>query len=177
MLGNESHHLAFSADGARVVGERQENTYDRMSYHLPMSTPAPTTADRRGNEPAATRRALQPWLAAAIVALVLVQALIAGRSDRLFGSWDIGVHGAIGNVVFLLVLANAGLVALARAGRGALLTAAALTAVVVAQLGLGYAGRDSLAAAGWHIPMGVAAFGLGVWNLALAMLPTARASS
>lgn len=112
-------------------------------------------------------------LAAVIVALVLVQAVIAGRSNRLFGSWNIGLHGTLGNIVFALAIANLAVVARRRASRGLVVTAAALVAVLTAQLGLGYAGRDSLAAAGWHIPVGVAAFGLAVWNLAL--LTTASA--
>lgn len=112
------------------------------------------------------RRAAQAlaWL---IVALVLVQAVIAGRSDRLFGSWDIGIHGTIGNIVFALALANLAIAVRRHSDRAVVVTAAALVAVLTAQLGLGYAGRNSIAAAGWHIPVGVAAFGLAVWNLAL----------
>jgi len=117
---------------------------------------------RRTPPPGAARA-----LAAVIAALVLVQAVIAGRSNRLFGSWDIGLHGTLGNIVFAMALANLTLVARRRANRALVVTAAALVAVLTAQLGLGYAGRDSLAAAGWHIPVGVAAFGLAVWNLAL----------
>jgi len=117
----------------------------------------------RRTPPAGAARAL----AAVIAALVLVQAVIAGRSNRLFGSWDIGLHGTLGNIVFAMALANLTLVARRRANRALVVTAAALVAVLTAQLGLGYAGRDSLAAAGWHIPVGVAAFGLAVWNLAL----------
>lgn len=105
-----------------------------------------------------------------MVALMLVQAVIAGRSDRLFGTWDIAVHGVAGNIVFLLVVINIILLVVARAGRAALITAGVLVAVVVAQIGLGYSGRTSVAAAAWHIPTGVAAFGFSVWNLALAWL-------
>ncbi len=112
-------------------------------------------------------------LAGATVVLILVQAVIAGRSDRLFGSWDIGVHGVLGNIVFVLVVLNVILLSVRRAGRAALITAAVLVALTVAQLGLGYSGRTSVAAAAWHIPIGVAAFGFGVWNLALAWLPAA----
>lgn len=126
----------------------------------------------RRTPPAGAARAL----AAVIAALVLVQAVIAGRSNRLFGSWDIGLHGTLGNIVFALALANLTLVARRRANRALVVTAAALVAVLTAQLGLGYAGRDSLAAAGWHIPVGVAAFGLAVWNVALLTAPSAGRS-
>lgn len=126
----------------------------------------------RRRPPAGAPRAL----AAVIAALVLVQAVIAGRSNRLFGSWDIGLHGTLGNIVFALALANLTLVARRRASRALVVTAAALVAVLTAQLGLGYAGRDSVAAAGWHIPLGVAAFGLAVWNLALLTTPSAGRS-
>jgi hypothetical protein len=79
------------------------------------------------------------------------------------------VHGQIANVVFLLVLAN---VALGwRAGvRGArFVVLAALVVAVSAQTGLGYAGRTSLDAAAWHVPTGVAVFGLAVASLTLSL--------
>jgi hypothetical protein len=38
---------------------------------------------------------------------------------------------------------------------------------VVSQIGLGYTGSDSATAAAWHVPGGVAVFGLAVWSLAL----------
>ena len=121
----------------------------------------------RRTPPAGATRAL----AAAIAALVLLQAVIAGRSNRLFGSWDIGIHGTIGNIVFALAIVNLALLARRRASRAVVVTAAALVIVLTTQIGLGYAGRESVAAAGWHIPMGVAAFGLAVWNLALLISP------
>ncbi|MFN0026858.1 MAG: hypothetical protein ACKV2O_06700 [Acidimicrobiales bacterium] len=119
-------------------------------------------------------RQLRLALAWAVVTLILIQAVIAGRSDRLFGTWNIGVHGVIGNIVFPLVVLNMILLALRRAGRAALITAVVLVALVVAQTGLGYTGRTNISAAAWHIPTGVAAFGFSVWNLALAWLPDRR---
>lgn len=109
--------------------------------------------------------------AALIVVLVLVQAVIAGRSNRLFGSWDIELHGILGNVVLLAALGEAALVVLGRWGRAAAVTVGLLVVAVVAQIGLGYTGRDSVGAAAWHIPLGVSVFGLAVWNLALATRP------
>lgn len=110
-------------------------------------------------------------VAGLIVVLVLVQAVIAGRSNRLFGSWNIEVHGVLGNVVLLAALGEAALVVFGRSGRAAAVTVGLLVVAVVAQIGLGYTGRDSVGAAAWHIPLGVAVFGLAVWNLALATRP------
>lgn len=110
-------------------------------------------------------------LAATVALLVLAQAVIAGRSDRLFGTWSITLHGVIGNVVFVVVLADLVVLAIGRASRAALVTTSLLTLVVVAQIGLGYAGRERLGAAAWHVPNGVAAFGLAVWSLSLALRP------
>lgn len=100
-------------------------------------------------------------------ALVLVQALIAGRSDRLFGSWSIVAHGALGNVVLVVALMGLILAILARQGRAVIVGTAVLLVLITAQIGLGYAGRRSAEAAAWHIPNGVAIFGLAVYNITL----------
>ena len=105
-------------------------------------------------------------LAAVVAVLVLTQAVLAGRA--LFGSWSITVHGVVGNVTFALAAALAVVAAVARAGRHAVAVAVALAIVLTAQVGLGYAGRDSIEAAAWHIPNGVLAFGLAAHQLTLA---------
>lgn len=115
-------------------------------------------------------------LALIVTVIVLAQAVIAGRSNRLFGSWDIGLHGVLGNIAFAASAALLAAVSVAalrggtdpRPDRQQLFAAIALVLVLSAQLGLGYAGRESLDAAAWHIPSGVLAFGLAVWNLTLA---------
>lgn len=122
-----------------------------------------TVTDKSGNGVAAARRAL----AALVVAIVFAQAVMAGRSNRLFGSWDIELHGTLGNIGFTASLALLAVVALGRLGRQPLLAAVVLVVALTAQLGLGYAGRNSLDAAAWHIPNGVLAFGVAVWNLTL----------
>jgi len=43
--------------------------------------------------------------------------------------------------------------------------------LVSIQIGMGYAGRTSLGAAAWHIPNGVAIFGLAVYNVTLFRRP------
>jgi hypothetical protein len=113
--------------------------------------------------------------------LVLVQAILAGRG--LFRDADlIDVHGYVGNAVFLLVVVQGGLAVALRgpAGRSGVFLAlnGALIALTVAQIGLGYAGRESGEAAAWHVPNGVLIFGLAVANLALLFrLPAAPARS
>ncbi|MGH8993242.1 MAG: hypothetical protein ACRDZ7_17175 [Acidimicrobiia bacterium] len=96
--------------------------------------------------------------------LILVQAFIAGRA--LFGGWSITVHGVVGNVTFLFALVT--LVLAWRSGqRPATVVAAVLVALITAQIGLGYSGRESLEAAAWHVPLGVTIFGLAVYQLTL----------
>ena len=107
--------------------------------------------------------------AAALALLVFVQAVLAGQF--LTGEGGRGAHRLIGEAM--------GLVALAVAVTGYRLRAAdrdrwrlglALVAMVVAETGLGFAGRDSTTAAALHVPLGVAAFGAAL----VAALPRLR---
>lgn len=98
--------------------------------------------------------------AVVLAGLVLAQAVVAGQA--LFGEWDIRVHGWMGNASFALGLGLAWLAWRARAGRLALATAAGLVVAMFVQIGLGYAGRTAAGAASWHVPLGVAIFGLAV---------------
>jgi uncharacterized protein involved in response to NO len=99
--------------------------------------------------------------------LLLVQAVLAGRSEVLFGSWSIEVHGIVGNTLFVLVVANLALTIARRASTTELTVAAALGLLTFAQVGLGYVGRDELEAAAWHVPNGVLLMGLSGYQLAL----------
>jgi hypothetical protein len=124
--------------------------------------------------PAARTPAASPGLvqahrvvAAVLAALVLLQAVVAGRA--LFGPWDIEVHGWMGNGSFTLGIVLVVLAVASRAGRTAVVTAAALAVLMFAQTGLGYAGRTSADAASWHVPLGVAIFGLAVFHAAVAV--------
>ena len=118
------------------------------------------------------------WTAAVTAVLVLVQAILAGRGWFLNDFDLIDVHGWVGNVTFLAAIA---LVALAFAGQGRgalgrleLGLSALLVILVVAQLGLGYGGRESADAAAWHIPNGVLIFGVTAALLALSLPRTRR---
>ena len=104
-------------------------------------------------------------LAVAVAALVLLQAILAGRA--LFGSWSITVHGVVGNATFALAIATVAATLVARLERSATFVALVLAVVVTAQVGLGYAGRAQPDAAAWHVPNGVLAFGLATHQLGL----------
>ncbi len=102
-------------------------------------------------------------VAALVSVTVFVQAIFAGQG--LFIDTDnLDIHGVIGNLTLLLVLAQAGLVVFAgfRGSErvGFLARSLVLVVLVVAQLGLGYSGRDGGTAAALHVPNGVAIMGL-----------------
>jgi uncharacterized membrane protein YfbV (UPF0208 family) len=107
-------------------------------------------------------------LTAVVTVLVLVQAALAGQF--LFGTGDIEVHGYVGNASFALGVVA---VVIAFAGRLSGLVVAlstALVALLFAQTGLGYVGRESTTAASWHIPLGVTAFGVSAAALTAGVL-------
>jgi hypothetical protein len=110
-------------------------------------------------------------LAPLIALLVLVQAFLAGRGLFLSDVDAIDIHGWLGSAVFLLVVVQVALVLLAglrgRARMGLLGMSLLLLVLVVAQLGLGYSGREGGQAAAWHIPNGVLIFGITVGNATL----------
>ncbi len=106
--------------------------------------------------------------------VVLLMALLGGRF--FVEPTVIDVHGYIGNVFFIMAVAQAGLLIMAGISgqMGKVLTGLAVVGVllVVAQLGLGYSGRESATAMSFHIPNGVLIFGLSV--AIVAQLPYLR---
>ena len=108
-------------------------------------------------------------VAEVLAALVLAQAVVAGQA--LFGDWSIRVHGFMGNASFVLGLVLVGVAVVGRSDRTRLVLSAVLVAALFAQTGLGYVGRETAEAAAWHVPLGVAIFGLTV------VLGTRRSSS
>ncbi|MBW3536820.1 MAG: hypothetical protein KY395_03500 [Actinobacteria bacterium] len=100
--------------------------------------------------------------------LVLVQAALAGHSEWIAGTIDIEIHGVVGNATFTLILVAVVLAVVTQVGALRLGVLGALALLAVAQIGLGYMGRSSSAAAAWHVPLGVAIFGIAVYNIVLA---------
>ncbi len=107
-------------------------------------------------------------LAGLLALLVLVQAWMAGHSNRLFGDLDIVAHGIVGNVSYLIAVGALVLTIVARANKATVGVAAAIVVLMTIQIGLGYSGRDSVDAAAWHVPNGVAIFGLAIYQVSQA---------
>ena len=129
------------------------------------------TTDRGADATTTGSAAWFRWVAVITAVLALVQALLAGQG-LFVDAARIEVHGWVGNAT---VLASVALLAAAfvawqrsRVGRSAVVLSGVLLVLVVAQLGLGYSGRESAAAASWHIPNGVLIFGLSAAILVLA---------
>lgn len=135
-----------------------------------MSNPAPTpaTASPQSQQPPSRPApgwalpAFQ-WLTVINAVLMVVQAFLA--SEGVFGGERnlVTGHGHLGNLVFLLVVAQAVLAfVLANAGRlprMAVTIAAVIVLLTVAQIGLGYSTRNDVSLAAWHIPNGVLLMG------------------
>ena len=96
--------------------------------------------------------------------IVLVQAALAGQ--HLFEGAGITLHGILGNVTFALTVVGVVLAAVRRSDGPTFFVAVALLALAFAQVGLGYVGRETSQAAAWHVPTGVAIFGLACYQLA-----------
>ncbi|HVX30069.1 MAG TPA: hypothetical protein VHA53_06275 [Nitrolancea sp.] len=108
-----------------------------------------------------------------ILVLVLIQAVMAGRG-LMYGGNAITIHGGIGNLTFLVALAQLILVLLAGLrgpGRWPLvITNTLLFVLLIVQLGLGYGGNENPVAAWWHIPNGVFLFGVATVATCLAWM-------
>jgi len=104
-------------------------------------------------------------LAGLAVIGVFVQAVLAGQHIA-FDS-PIELHGFIGSAVFALQAAIVVLVFMDRASAEIKVTALVIIGLLFAQIGLGYASRSGgHALNAWHIPLGVALFGMSTWQLA-----------
>ena len=108
-----------------------------------------------------------------VLLLVLIQAMMAGRG-LMYGGNAFAIHGGIGNLTFLVALAQLILVlsaGLRGPGKSPLIiTNALLFVLVIVQLGLGYGGRDNAVAAWWHVPNGVFLFGVATVATCLAWM-------
>lgn len=104
--------------------------------------------------------------AVALVVLVAAQAVIAGQ--HLFGSWGIDVHAMLGNAAFAVTVAMTAIAFLQLDKRALRVVGVVVVVVLSAQIGLGYSARESDSAAALHIPLGVAVFGVVVYQLLIA---------
>jgi glucose uptake protein GlcU len=105
----------------------------------------------------------------ALPVIVLVQASLAGQ--HLFEGSSISLHGILGEVAFALTVVGLVLTIVRRSEGPEFFLAVALMALSFAQVGLGFVGRDTSAAAAWHIPLGVTIFGLACYQLAALRRP------
>lgn len=103
---------------------------------------------------------------------LLVQAWL-GSSGFFEGDANLTTaHEMLGNIFFLAAVGQVVLSFLAFqkgvAARSLVIVSVVLLAGVVAQLGLGYVGRENASAMAWHLPNGVLLMGLCTLSLALA---------
>lgn len=105
----------------------------------------------------------------ALPVIVLVQASLAGQ--HLFEGSSISLHGMLGELTFALTVVGLVLTIVRRGEGPEFFLAVALMALSFAQVGLGFVGRDTSAAAAWHIPLGVTIFGLACYQLAALRRP------
>lgn len=135
--------------------------------------------------PAARIGILLPFrvLAVLVAALILVQAALAGQWLFQGQTGAISIHGWLGNTSFLgaillVILAVVGIRQSGGAwGRAELVLGIVLVLLMTAQLGLGYSGRASAAAASLHIPNGVLLTMVTAALLALAWRPAGLPSA
>jgi hypothetical protein len=90
-------------------------------------------------------------------------------------------HEMIGNIAFLLAVAQ---VVIAFTGmqkgvlsRNLVISSALVVILVIAQLGLGYSGRENLDIRVWHIANGVLLMGACTWTAALAFTGAQRTNA
>ena len=115
------------------------------------------------------------WIAALTITIVLIQAVLIGQALYIGDASRLALHGYLGNASFVAAVVLAALLTLAsRRGelpRAALALGALVTLLMVAQIGLGYAGRGGGWPAALHIPNGVLIAGLLASLLTVVMLP------
>jgi len=103
---------------------------------------------------------------------LLVQAWLGGTGFFEGNADLITAHEMLGNVFFLVAAVQIALAFFAMqkglAARSLLIVSILLLVDVVAQLGLGYSGRENASAIAWHLPNGVLLMGLCTMSLVLA---------
>lgn len=104
------------------------------------------------------------WLSALTAVLVLVQAVLIGQALYVNGMSTLALHGWLGSGSFLVAVVLTGMAFLSyRRGEvssSAIALGALIVVLMVAQIGLGYSGRQGGWPAALHIPNGVLIAGL-----------------
>jgi hypothetical protein len=103
------------------------------------------------------------WVSILTAILLVVQPLLAGQFLYNGKNDLVDIHEMLGNIIFLTAAGQLVLAFLARRTYGVGLVGhnAGLSVLIVAQIGLGYSGRDNDDSLAYHIPLGVLLFGMG----------------
>lgn len=116
------------------------------------------------------------WVAALTIAIVLIQAMLIGQALYIGDASRFTLHGWLGNASFIGAIALAGLLVAAtrrnELPRAALGLGGLVAVLMVAQIGLGYAGRGGGWPAALHIPNGVLIAGLLAALLTVTLVPS-----
>lgn len=136
-----------------------------------MSTVQPTTGSTATSERPGLVLGLR--ITSVLLTLGLVAQAWLGSAGFFEAETDLtAAHEMLGNVFFLGAAVQIVLAFLAWqkgvASRALVIVSVVLLAGVVAQLGLGYVGRENASAMAWHLPNGVLLMGLCTLSLALA---------
>jgi hypothetical protein len=120
------------------------------------------------------------WVAAITTAIVLIQAILIGQALFFGDASRQALHGWLGNISFLGAILLLGVIVMAyRRGelpRAALALGAIVAVLMLAQIGLGYSGRNGGWAAALHVPNGVLVSSLLTALLTVALLAPAVTS-
>lgn len=107
--------------------------------------------------------------------LLILQPILIGQYFNRDQDY-LDVHELVANIVFISVVAQTVVCFLGRSKWGftTVLWNVMLITLVVAQIGLGYGGRDSASSREIHMPLGVLIFGLGLITAMLAFFDIKR---
>lgn len=150
-----------------AIGRVVEHVFDYTtgSAATTLTRMEPIETPTHFDAPKATRSGTAETVLAIVILLgVLVQAALAGQHIALGD--DIALHGYIGSAVFALQILLVVILVVRKASLTSLVSAGTFVILLVAQIGLGYASRQSHDLVAMHIPLGVALFGVATWQIA-----------
>jgi hypothetical protein len=118
------------------------------------------------------------WLTVVIALAVLLQAVLAGQGMFNGKPGLIDGHATVGDILVIVTIVTAGITFYARnlglLSTGTVIRNLVTVVLMVVQLMIGYATRDSSNAIAWHIPNGVLLMGLTTANAVLAWFTPPR---